>query len=128
MIENTFNDNFSQEWIDKNITDPNNELVILKEIIPWEKIVKELSQFYSKIKGCYGKPIRVVVAVLILGKLRHLSDENVIKQIQENRYYQYFCNVPDKELRVFMSPSSLTRIRQRYGKKGAEIIEKKYPL
>jgi len=124
MIENTFNDNFSQEWIAKNITDSNNELVILREIIPWEKIVKELSQFYSKTKGCYGKPIRVVIAVLILGKLRHLSDENVIKQIQENRYYQYFCNVPDKELRVFMSPSSLTRIRQRYGKKGAEIIEK----
>jgi len=43
MIENTFNDNFSQEWIAKNITDPNNELVILRKIIPWEKIVKKLS-------------------------------------------------------------------------------------
>lgn len=124
MIENTFNENFSQEWIDENIINPNNELVILREIIPWEKIIKELSQFYSKTKGCYGKPIRVVVAVLILGKFRCLSDENIIKQIQENRYYQYFCNVPDKELHVFMSPSSLTRIRQRYGKKGIEIIEK----
>ena len=47
MINNTFTEVFSQEWVEKNITDPTNELVILSEIIPWEKITKQLSQFYS---------------------------------------------------------------------------------
>ena len=124
MIRNTFNETFSQEWINKNLPDPTNELVLFRQIIPWEKLVKQLSKFYNEEGGRFGKSIRVVVAILILSKLRLLSDVKVIEQIRENRYYQYFCNVPDKELFSFLSPSSLTRIRQRYGKKGAEIIEK----
>jgi len=86
--------------------------------------IKQLSKFYNKEDGRFGKSIRVVVAILILSKLRLLSDIKVIEQIWKNRYYQYFCNVPDKELFSFLSPSSLTRIRQRYGIKGDEIIEK----
>jgi IS5 family transposase len=124
MIKNTFNEAFSQDWVDKNIVDPTNELVLFRKIIPWEKLVKQLSQFYSKKKGCVGRSIRLVVAILILAKLRRLSDQKVIEQIRENRYCQYFCNVPDEEIFVFLNSSSLTRIRQRYGKKGAEIIEK----
>ncbi len=46
-----------------------------------------------------------------------------MKQVKENRYYQFFCNVPDKELSVFLNPSSLCKVRQRFGKKGIEIIE-----
>lgn len=123
MINNTFTEVFSQEWIEKNIKDTTNELVILREIIPWEKITKQLSQFYSDMQGCYGKSLRIVVGVLILSKLRMLSDEKVVQQIKENRYYQYFCNVPDDELFFFMHPSSLCKIRQRFGEKGVKIIE-----
>ena len=123
MIKDTFIESFSQEWIDNNITDPTNDLVIIRKIIPWEELIKQLSQFYSKEGGRIGKSIRVVVAVLLLSRLRLLSDKNVVEQIKENRYYQYFCNVPDDKLFHFLHPSSLTRIRQRYGEKGLEIIE-----
>lgn len=123
MIQTTFTEGFSQEWIDKNITDPTNDLVILRKIIPWEILVLKLSKFYSGTKGRFGKPIRVVVAVFILSKLRLLSDEDVIKQIRENRYFQYFCNVPDDKLSHFLDSSTLCTLRGRYGEEGFEIIE-----
>ena len=125
MIESTFTESHSLEWVKANITDPTNELFILRKIIPWQIIIKPLSQFYDDNKGRLGISLRIVVAVLILSKLRGLSDEKVVKQIKENRYYQYFCNVPDKKLFHFLNPSSLCRIRQRLGTKGMTIIEKK---
>jgi transposase, IS5 family len=54
---------------------------------------------------------------------RQLSDRKVIEEIQENRYMQYFCNVPDQSLRTFLNPSTLCRFRKRIGKEGTLIIE-----
>jgi hypothetical protein len=47
----------------------------------------------------------------------------VIEQVQENRYMQYFCNVPDHDLRTFMHPSTLCRFRKRLGKEGISLME-----
>jgi hypothetical protein len=59
----------------------------------------------------------------VIGKLRHLSDEQVVSQVKENRYIQYFCNVPDEGLHTFLDQSTLTIFRERLGAKGAAIIE-----
>ena len=123
MIETIFTENHSLEWIERNITDPTEELIVLRKIIPWEKIVKQLSQFYDKLKGRTGKSLRIMTGLMILSKLYLLSDQNVVKQVKENRYYQYFCNVPDNELSTFINSSTICKIRQRFGKKGAAIIE-----
>ena len=87
-------------------------------------MTKQLSVFYSERQGPFGKSLRMVVAILILSKLRMLSDEKVVQQIKENRYYQYFCNIPDEKLSCFLDSSSLSVIRKRFGEKGIEIIEK----
>jgi len=117
MIENTFVENHPLEWVERNITNPTDELVLLRKIIPWEKIVKQLSQFYNKLKGRTGKSLRIMAGLMILSRLRLLSDDNLVKQVKQNRYYQYFCNVPDKDLAVFINPGSICKIRQRFGKK-----------
>jgi len=67
--------------------------------------------------------LRTTVAVALLARLRQLSDEKVIEQIKENRYMQYFCNVPDQGLQTLMTPSPLCRFRQRLGTPGTAIIE-----
>jgi len=64
-----------------------------------------------------------MVALLILSRLRSLSDKKVVERVRENRYIQYFCNVADSELASFVNPSVLCRFRQRLGKKGIAIIE-----
>lgn len=50
MIEQTFTEAFSEEWIKHNINDSASESVILRIIIPWQKITSRLSRFYNKKK------------------------------------------------------------------------------
>jgi len=124
MIRATFEEAHTPEWIETNINNPNHEIVILRQIIPWDKIIKQLMQFYDKTLGPEGKSLRMMVALLIIYQFYKLSDRNTVKIVKENRYIQYFCNVPDEELQTFLNPSSLCVFRKRIGDKGAEIIEK----
>jgi IS5 family transposase len=123
MIESSFEEAFSKEWVETQITDSTNELVILRQVIPWQAIITHLTQFYDHNSGRSGKSLRVMVALLILARLRSLGDRPVVAQVKENRYMQYFCNVPDADLANFVDPSLLTRFRKRLGEKGLAIIE-----
>ena len=66
----------------------------------------------------------MMIAILLVMKHYELSDREVIQQIKENRYMQYFCNVPDKGLMTFLHPSSLFVLRKRLGEEGISFIEK----
>ena len=116
-------DAFSNEWIEQNINDPTNELVVLRKVIPWQGIINKLAHYYNHKSGRIGTSLRMVIAVFIVAKLRSLSDRFVIAQIRENRYMQYFCNVPDQDLANFMNPSNLSKLRKRFGVKGIKAIE-----
>ncbi len=123
MIDKNFKESFSPEWYSANIKDPTNEVVILRGIIPWQKIINKLCPFYHQNKGPTGKSLRVMVALLIIMRYRKLSDREVVQQVKENRYLQYFCNVPDDGLQNFIHPTSLVTFRKRLGEKGIAIIE-----
>jgi len=107
----------------RNIPDKTNELVIYRRIIPWHKITDRLVPFYNESCGCIGISLRIVAALFIVAKLRLLSDRKVVKEVQENRYVQYFCNVPDNNLMNFIHHSSLTHLRARFGPEGIAVIE-----
>ena len=123
MIAQTFEDAFSPQWIKTHLTNPTHDLIILHHIIPWQPIIERLAPFYNPQKGRSGHSLRILVATSILCRLRQLSDRKVIENIQENRYMQYFCNVPDQCLMTFLNPSTLCRFRKRLGKEGTLIIE-----
>jgi IS5 family transposase len=123
MIESTFEEAFSKEWVEIQITDSTNELVILRQVIPWQAIITQLTQFYDDHSGRSGKSLRIMVALLILARIRRLGDRPVVAQVKENRYMQYFCNVPDADLANFVDPSLMTGFRKRLGEKGVAIIE-----
>ena len=122
MIRDTFEDAFPPEWVARDITNPAHALVLLRRIIPWEAIVALLAPLCDE-AGRLGKPLRVMVAPLIVSRLRGLSDREVVGQVTENRLIQYFCNVPDEGLRTFLHPSSLSVFRRRLGEAGLAIIE-----
>ena len=124
MIETSFKEAFSAQWVNRNIVDRTQDLVVLRDVIPWEKIIAQLSSFYSEDKGALGKSLRMMIAILLVMKHYELSDREVIQQIKENRYMQYFCNVPDKGLMTFLHPSSLFVLRKRLGEEGISFIEK----
>lgn len=125
MIAQTFQDAFSPQWIKTHLTNPTHDLILLRHIIPWQPIMERLVPFYNSQKGRTGHSLRLLVATSILCRLRQLSDRKVIENIQENRYMQYFCNVPDQRLMTFLNPSTLCRFRKRIGTEGTLIIEER---
>jgi len=70
MIKDTFEESFSPEWVENNITDRAHELVVLRRIIPWERIVTRLTPFYDEAPGAEGKSLRIMAALLIISRLR----------------------------------------------------------
>lgn len=123
MIAHTFQDAFSAQWIKTHLPNRTHDLIILRQIIPWQTIIDSLVPFYNTKKGRIGCSLRTLSAVSILARLRDLSDRKVIEHIQENRYMQYFCHVPDPDLMTFIEASSLCRFRKRVGPQGMGFIE-----
>src|ERR671917_1434868 len=105
MIAQTFDEVFSPQWINTHLSHPTHDLIILRQLIPWQPIIEGLVPFYNLKTGRTGCGLRTLVAVSLLARLRQLSDRQVIEHIKENRYMQYFCNVPDPNLRTFMHAS-----------------------
>ncbi len=123
MISQTFEDVFSPQWVKTHIINPTHDLVILRHIIPWQSIIDQVVPSYNSKKGRTGHSLRILIGVSMVARLRQHSDRKVIKEIQENRYLQYFCNVPDQGLVTFLHPSTLCRFRQRLGQEGIGGIE-----
>lgn len=123
MIAQTFQDAFSDQWVKTHLPNRTHDLILLRQLIPWQPIIDGLVPFYNSQKGRHGCDLRTLSAISILARLRTLSDRQVIASIQENRYMQYFCNVPDQSLMTFMHPTSLCRFRKRVGSEGIGHME-----
>ena len=123
MIEKTFEEVHTKLWLKKHEICETHELWIVRQVIPWQKIIDKLVKYYHDDAGRLGVSLRVIVAVLILQKLRKIGDQAVIDLVKENRYAQYFCNVSDQELFFFLDRSTLVKFRQRIGPKGCKMIE-----
>src|SRR6266850_5424741 len=123
MIAQTFEEVFSPQWVNTHLTNPTHDLIIFHHLFPSQPIIDGLVPFYNLNKVRTGCALRTLTAVSILARLRQLSDRKVIENIQENRYMQYFCNVPDQSLMTFLNPSTLCRFRKRLGTEGTLIIE-----
>jgi len=123
MITDIIEEAFTPEWVANNISDPAHQLAVLGKIIPWQEITDGLIPFYSDSVGRNAVLPRTFSAILIIiKKLRGLSDREVVSQVKENRHIQYFCNVPDDKLPTFIDNSTLSRIRGRIGEEGAALI------
>ena len=102
--------------------DPNDSLLQLASVIPWQTFEQEFSKYYQKNIGAPGKPIRLMVGLLLLKSLRDLSDESVVIQWKENVYYQAFCGMTEFQKTVPCHATELVHFRKRIGKEGFEKI------
>lgn len=123
MIATSYEEVHSKAWIAQHMADQTHELIILRQVIPFQKIIRSLRGYYAARLGRMGKDLRLMIALLLLGKLRQLSDQGVIELVQENRYAQYFCNVPDRDLSTFLDRSTICKFRARIGKEGIRRLE-----
>ena len=98
-------------------------LYILANKIEWNVFEEAFKKHYAE-DGRPAKPIRLMVALLLLKHLRNLSDESVVEQWTENVYYQYFSGETAYACGVPCEASELVHFRKRIGEEGVELILK----
>lgn len=99
-------------------------LYILANVVNWKFFEESFKKHYSENMGAPGKPIRLMVSLLILKQLRNLSDESVVQQWSENSYYQYFSGEDSFCSGEPCVPTELVEFRKRIGEEGVELILK----
>ena len=95
--------------------DGNNRWVKLAEVIPWEELVEAYCGVMSARRGRPAKSPRLVIGALIIKHKLNLSDEETVRQIQENPYLQYFCGFSGFTPKQPFAPSLFVEIRKRMG-------------
>lgn len=102
--------------------DRKHPLYILAHEIRWSLFEDEFTKLYCENNGRPGKPIRLMVGLLILKHLRNVSDEGIVEQWSENVYYQYFCGMEEFNSGPPCASSELVHFRKRIGESGIELI------
>ena len=98
-------------------------LYVLASQIQWNLFDAAFQKHYAE-EGRPAKPIRLMVALLMLKHIRNLSDESVVEQWMENVYYQYFSGETSYACGVPCEASELVHFRHRIGEEGVELILK----
>lgn len=98
-------------------------LYILANKINWDIFEQAFAKLYSD-EGRPAKPIRLMVALLMLKHIRNISDESVVEQWFENIYYQYFSGEKQYACAAPCQASELVHFRNRIGTEGIELILK----
>jgi IS5 family transposase len=104
--------------------DARHPLYVLAGKINWSLFEHAFKKHYSATMGKPAKPIRLMVALLILKYVRNLSDESVVEQWSENCYFQYFSGESSFTPGIPCVPTELVAFRQRIGEEGVELILK----
>lgn len=97
-------------------------LYILADKINWRLFEDAFKKHYREDFGRPAKPIRLMVALLILKHIRNLSDESVVEQWSENTYYQYFSGERYFTPGPPCEASELVHFRNRIGLEGVKLI------
>lgn len=94
---------------------PDNRWVLLSHCIPWDELADAYYQNLSVKMGRPAKDARCVIGAVIIKHKLFLSDEETIKQIQENPYLQYFVGLKCFQNEPVFAPSLFVEIRRRMG-------------
>jgi transposase, IS5 family len=93
-----------------------NRWVILGNLIPWDEICSLYMKYFAD-SHTGRKPLnpRIVLGALIIKHLGNLDDREVIDQIMENVYMQYFLGYPSFSTDPPFDASLFVEIRKRLG-------------
>ena len=94
---------------------PKNRWVKLAEMIPWDELGAVYNRSMHPTMGPPATPSRIVIGAMIIKHMKKLADEEVIEDIRENPYYQYFLGFKDFQYRTIFVPSLFVEIRKRLG-------------
>ena len=81
------------------------------ELIPWDLIEDRYAALFESNTGTVAKPLRMALGSLLIQKEYDYSDRDLIEQLQENPYYQYFIGLPGYQMEAPFVPSLLVEFR-----------------
>ena len=90
-----------------------NEWVRTANKLPWEAWEPLYAALFSGIKGNVAKPCRMVLGSLIIQMRMGFSDRDLVKQIMENPYYQFFIGLDEFQQDPPFAPTLLVEWRKR---------------
>lgn len=74
--------------------DPNNRWIKMADAIPWDVFEKKYSRLFKVKTGNVAKPLRTALGALIIQTKFQYPDRELVEQITENPYLQYFIGLP----------------------------------
>ena len=92
---------------------PENRWVKMADAIPWEAFEKKYSKLFKGKNGRVAKPLRLALGSLIIQTKYQYSDRELVDQLTENPYYQYFIGLPGYQEEPPIDASTLVLFRKR---------------
>ena len=92
---------------------PKNRWIRLADSIPWDELERKYADLFPSDTGNVAKPLRMALGSLIIQKKFQFSDRELVEQITENPYLQYFIGLPGYQDEPPFDPSTLVLFRKR---------------
>lgn len=113
-----YTDNTQSNFLDFNQPiglhmNPENRWVKMADAIPWEIFEKKYSRLFKGKNGRVAKPLRLALGSLIIQTRYQYSDRELVEQLTENPYYQYFIGLPGYQEEPPIDASTLVLFRKR---------------
>jgi IS5 family transposase len=105
---------------------PKNRWVRLAHQIPWDDLAKIYSEALCTNMGRPSKDARLVIGAIIIKHKKGLPDEEVIPEVQENPYLQYFVGLQEFTYKPIFDPSLFVALRKRLGTEAFEQFSQKF--
>ena len=103
--------------------DKNNRWVKMSNCIPWDEFAVGYYRCLSSGQGRPAKDARLVIGAVIIKHKLCVSDEETVRQIQENPYLQYFVGLSGFQTKQPFAPSLFVEIRRRMGEEAFKQFE-----
>ncbi|MBR2038498.1 MAG: IS5 family transposase [Lachnospiraceae bacterium] len=92
---------------------PDNRWIKMADSIPWEVFEKKYKRLFKVKTGNVAKPLRTALGALIIQTKFQYSDRELVEQITENPYLQYFIGLPGYQEEPPFDASTLVLFRKR---------------
>ena len=99
-----------------------NRWVKLARLIPWEEFEKEYAFLFPSDRGNVAKPVQMALGALIIQARCGYTDRELLEQITENPYLQYFLGLREYQLKRPFTPAALVKFRKRFPAKRLDKI------
>jgi hypothetical protein len=90
-----------------------NRWIKLAELIPWDELEDDYAAQFCKGFGAPAKPFRMALGALIIKARLGLTDEELVEQIKENPYLQFFIGMEAFQYSAPFDPSMMVYFRKR---------------